>query len=27
VLDKCKRSSLQLMYEQRADAENLDALA
>jgi hypothetical protein len=27
VLDKCKRSSLQLIYEQRADAENLDALA
>jgi hypothetical protein len=27
VLDKCERSSLQLMYDQRAEAENLEALA
>lgn len=27
VLEKCNRSSLQLMYDQRAEAENLEALA
>lgn len=27
VVDKCERASLQLMYDQRAEAENLEALA